>query len=152
MQLTRFSDYSLRVLIFLAHRHGAHTTIKDVSEAHRISRNHLMKVVQSLAQRGYVSAVRGKGGGIGLARDPAAISVGKVIRDTQPLATVECLEPGYRAGCRLYPQCRLRGALQTAQARFLATLDGFSIGDVMGSRPLVAQPARPAPRRRRAVH
>ena len=150
MQLTRFSDYSLRVLIFLAHRNGAHTTIKEVSDAHRISENHLMKVVNSLAKRGYVKTVRGKGGGIGLARAPGDISVGKVVRDVEPLVPVECFEPDYDGSCELYPNCRLRGVLRSAQSRFLETLDTCTIGDVMGqSRPAI-QAVKP-PIRRRAV-
>jgi len=150
MQLTRFSDYSLRVLMFLAHRHGALTTIKDVSDAHRISESHLMKVVHSLAKRGYVKTVRGKGGGIRLARAPADITVGKVVRDVEPLTPVECFEPGYDGSCRLYPNCRLRGVLDSAQSEFLATLDAHSIGDVMGPRRMAVQPVR-LPAGRRAV-
>jgi Rrf2 family nitric oxide-sensitive transcriptional repressor len=150
MQLTRFSDYSLRVLMFLAHRHGVHTTIKDVSDAHRISESHLMKVVHSLAKRGYVKTIRGKGGGIQLARAPADISVGRVVRDVEPLTAVECFEPGYDGSCRLYPNCRLRGVLESAQSQFLATLDACSIGDVMGPKRLAVQQVT-FPTRRRVV-
>jgi Rrf2 family nitric oxide-sensitive transcriptional repressor len=139
VQLTRFADYSLRVLIFLAHRHGAHTTIKEVSDAHRISESHLMKVVQSLAKRGYIKAVRGKGGGIWLACEPADISIGRVVRDVEPLTPVECFEPGYDGSCMLYPNCRLRVVLRSAQSKFLATLDACSIGDVMGQMPSTQQ-------------
>lgn len=131
MQLTRFSDYSLRVLIFLAHRQGAHTTIKDISDAHAISENHLMKVVHRLSRLGYLSTVRGRGGGISLARAPGDISIGRVVRDVEPLAIVECLVPAYDGACTLYPKCGLIGLLGTARAKFLATLDAYSVADVL---------------------
>ena len=73
MQLTRFADYSLRVLMVLAHQQGASTTIREVAEAQGISENHLMKVVHTLGKRGYVKTTRGKGGGISLARDAAGL-------------------------------------------------------------------------------
>lgn len=151
MQLTRFADYSLRVLIFLAHRQGVHTKIKDVSDAHGISEDHLMKVVRRLAALGYIRATRGKNGGIGPARAAADISIGRVVRDVEPLTPVECFAPDYDGCCALYPNCALRGALQTAQLQFLKTLDTFSVADVMGPDsfpagvtivPNRAQPAR----------
>jgi Rrf2 family nitric oxide-sensitive transcriptional repressor len=140
MQLTRFSDYSLRVLIFLAHRQGARTTIKDVSDAHRISEGHLMKVVHKLSMLGYLNTVRGRGGGISLARAPTDISIGRVVRDVEPLTIVECFAPGYDAACSLYPKCGLIGVLRTARANFLATLDAYSIADVAGSKRPSARP------------
>ena len=136
MQLTRFTDYSLRVLIFLADRRGAATTIKDVADAHRVSESHLTKVVHRLSKRGYIKAVRGKGGGISLARAPAKISIGEVVRDVEPLTPVECFDPQYDGRCTLYPSCRLRAVLESAQAHFLETLDARAISDVMsGKRP-----------------
>ena len=134
MQLTKFTDYSLRVLIFLARRNGAQTTIREIADAHKISENHLMKVVQQLARRGYIKAVRGKGGGISLARSPAEISVGSLIRDVEPLTPAECFVPGYDASCKLYPNCGLRGALSAAQSSFLAALDAYALGDVMSAK------------------
>ncbi|MGO8858391.1 MAG: Rrf2 family transcriptional regulator [Steroidobacteraceae bacterium] len=136
MQLTRFTDYSLRVLIFLAHRQGIHTTIKDVSDAHQISEDHLMKVVRRLATLGYIKTTRGKNGGVGSARAPADISIGAVIRDVETLTPVECFTTRYGGRCLLYPNCALRGALQSAQLQYLKTLDTYSIADVMGSDPL----------------
>ena len=132
MQLTRFSDYSLRALIYLAQREGLNTTIADIASAHRISKSHLMKVIHNLAKQGYVRTTRGKGGGISLAHAPEEILIGKVIRDVEPFAPVECFVPDYAGGCRLYPNCGIRGPLRSAQLRFLETLDGYSIGDVMG--------------------
>lgn len=150
MQLTKFGDYSLRVLIFLARRYGLHTTIGDLAAANRISKNHLMKVVHNLSKRGYVKAVRGRGGGISLARAAADISIGRVIRDVEPLTPAECFVPGYDAACTLYPKCALIGMLRAAQSSFLTTLDTMTIADVVTARrPGVARQARadlrPAP-------
>ncbi|MGC1462742.1 MAG: Rrf2 family transcriptional regulator [Terracidiphilus sp.] len=140
MQLTHFSDYSLRVLIYLAQRQGAHTTIKDISEAYRISESHLMKVVHKLSMLGYLNTVRGRGGGISLAHAPTDISIGRVVRDVEPLAIVECFEPEYDASCKLYPKCGLIGVLRAARANFLATLDAYSVADAAGSKRPSARP------------
>ena len=93
--LTRFTDYALRVLIFVAHRISANRTIRDVAEAHRVSKAHLMKVVHSLSKLGYLTTVRGKGGGIRSARPPSDISVGGVIRDVEPTTPSECFVAGH---------------------------------------------------------
>lgn len=143
MQLTKFGDYSLRVLIFLARRQGVHTTIGDLARAHRISKNHLMKVVHNLSRRGYVKAVRGRGGGISLARAPADISIGRVVRDVEPLTPAECFVPGYDAACTLYPKCALIGMLRAAQSSFLQTLEAWSIADVANPK----SPGRTSPDR-----
>jgi Rrf2 family transcriptional regulator, nitric oxide-sensitive transcriptional repressor len=132
MQLTRFTDYALRLLIFLAHQPEELTTIKRVADTHGISEDHLTKVVQRMSKLGYIRTVRGKNGGIGAARNPADISIGRVIRDVEPLAPVECFLEDYAGGCRLYPNCALRGVLQSAQSQFLKSLDACSVADVMG--------------------
>ena len=142
MQLTKFSDYSLRVLIFLATRQHSHTTIREISDAHDISENHLMKVVQNLAKRGYLKTVRGKGGGIGLARSPEEIVIGAVVRDLEPLTPVECFAPQYDAACKLYPACGLRGALQEAQSAFFASLDHYRLSDVATPKRRAVQNSR----------
>ena len=134
MQLTKFSDYSLRVLMFLALRQGVPATIRQISAAHRISENHLKKVVHHLSKRGYLKTTRGKGGGIVLARSPQEILLGNLLRDVEPFQLVECFEPGYDGACDLFPACRLRRALQTAQSQFLATLNGYRVGDLVSSR------------------
>ena len=137
MQLTRFSDYALRVLMFVANRQGKRTTIREVSEAHQISEEHLMKVVTRLASLGYLATFRGKGGGIVPARPPAEISIGSVIRAIEPLAPVECFESDYDGRCMLFPQCALRDALDKAQSRFLESLDNTTIADVIPSVPAI---------------
>lgn len=135
MQLTRFTDYALRVLMFIAHRGGERTTIKEISDSHGISEDHLTKVVRKLGQLGYIKTIRGKNGGIATSRAAAAISIGAVIRDLEPLTPTECFIPAYDGTCQLFPNCALRGALQGAQLQFLKSLDAFSIQDVMGSHP-----------------
>ena len=99
MQLTRFSDYSLRVLMFLARHPNEQATIRDIATAHGISENHLMKVVHRLARSGYAKTVRGKGGGVRLASTAANISIGAVVREVEPLAPAECFAPGYDGRC-----------------------------------------------------
>lgn len=130
MQLTRFTDYALRVLMFLAHARDRRTTIEEVSQAHGISRQHLMKVVQRLAKLGYLKASRGRGGGIEAARAPEEISIGQVVRDLEPIVSVECLASDYDGACILFPACGLRGALQSAQQQFLAALDRQTLATV----------------------
>jgi Rrf2 family transcriptional regulator, nitric oxide-sensitive transcriptional repressor len=132
MQLTKFSDYSLRVLMFLARQADKHTTIHDIATAHAISENHLMKVVNQLANSGYVKTMRGKGGGVRLARAAERISIGAVVREVEPLTPAECFQPGYGGECNLFPRCALRGALHAAQAAFLNTLDAYTLRDVTG--------------------
>jgi Rrf2 family nitric oxide-sensitive transcriptional repressor len=135
MQLTKFSDYSLRVLMFLARHPDEQATIRDIATAHGVSENHLMKVVQQLAKRGYVKTVRGKGGGVRLARAAAKISIGAIVREVEPLTPAECFLPGYDGRCSLFPRCALRGALSAAQSAFLRTLDAYTLRDMMGPQP-----------------
>jgi len=145
MQLTKFSDYSLRVLISLARLPSTHTTIRDIADAHEISENHLMKVVHQLAKLGYVKTVRGKGGGISLAKPATEISIGAIVRDVEPLTPAECFVPGYQASCKLYPNCALRGALRAAQSAFLTTLDGYFLSDIAASKRSAPQLGKRSP-------
>ncbi|MCB8888305.1 Rrf2 family transcriptional regulator [Vreelandella malpeensis] len=130
MQLTRFTDYSIRVLIYLAVKQEARSTIGEIAEAFDISRNHLMKVVHELSRKGYVTAMRGKNGGLVLARAPDTIGLGALVRDTeQDLGLVECFQQGN--GCAITPACRLRPILGEALAAFLAVLDRYTLADVL---------------------
>jgi Rrf2 family transcriptional regulator, nitric oxide-sensitive transcriptional repressor len=131
MRLTTFSDYSFRVLIYLGRAPGALATIDQIASAYGISPNHLMKVVHYLSQEGYIETVRGKGGGMRLARPPGSINVGKVLRATEEgFDLVECLQPG-RPGCRIAPACVLKGALTQARDAFLAVLDRYTLADLL---------------------
>ncbi len=148
MRLTNFTDYTLRVLIYLgAHREEDRlATIGDIASAYGISENHLMKVVHHLAKQGYVETVRGKGGGMRLARAPAEINVGAVIRDAEEdLALVECFQPGNH-NCPISPVCTLRGVLADAMGAFFEVLDGQTLADLMQPRAKMVRIFRDAGR------
>jgi Rrf2 family transcriptional regulator, nitric oxide-sensitive transcriptional repressor len=131
MQLTKHTDYALRVLIYLAHRSGELSTIKEIADMYGISENHVMKIVNRLARLGYVDTLRGKGGGLRLARPAERINVGEVVRNTEEtLYVVECLADDYPGDCRLTPTCRLKSVLQHAQAAFFEHLDRFTLKDL----------------------
>jgi Rrf2 family nitric oxide-sensitive transcriptional repressor len=150
MHLTTFTDYSLRVLMFVAAKDGQ-ATIDEIARGYGISRNHLMKVVYRLGQLGYLTTVRGKGGGITLARPPAAINIGAVVRQTEEdLDIVECFQES-DAGCAILPACVLKGALGKALGAFMAVLDGYTLADLIGRRRALAGllriPASPGQRK-----
>lgn len=133
MQLTRYTDYSLRVLIYLAvHKEGL-ATIEEISDAYGISKAHLTKIVHQLGLAGYLETVRGRGGGLRLARPPAKIRIGDVVRQTEDTSLVECFDP-QTSHCRIEPVCGLRAALKDALQAFLRTLDGYTLADVVGRR------------------
>lgn len=130
MQLTRFTDYSYRVLIYLAGETEGLATIDEIAASYDISRNHLMKVVHRLSTAGYVETVRGKGGGMRLARPAKEIALGRVAFDMEEnMHIVQCLESGFR-NCTLLPSCVLKTVLVEARASFLATLDGYTLADL----------------------
>ena len=128
MQLTRYTDYSLRVLIYLAVRPEGLVRISDIAAAYDISRNHLMKVVHQLANRGYISTFRGNQGGMRLARRPQDIRIGEVVREMgEPLQIIDCgAQP-----CPILPACSLQRVLAEAQRNFLETLDRYSLADLV---------------------
>jgi len=133
MQLTLFTDYSLRVLIFLGAHPDQLCTITETAEAYGISGNHLMKVVNRLSSGGYVEAVRGKGGGMRLSRAPKLINIGDVVRYMEHrFDIVECFNEK-RQTCPLLPACTLRSILADAHRNFMATLDRHTLEDVLAS-------------------
>lgn len=130
MKLTRFTDYSLRVLIYLGLQHDGRVTIREISDAYEISRNHLMKVVSNLSRLGYVAAQRGPGGGISLARPPHEINLADVISDMEEdLNMVECFCPNGR--CAITAVCRLRGILQNALQAYMESLQSHTLEDLL---------------------
>lgn len=130
MQLTQFSDYALRVLMYAAAHRDRLITIDETARAYGISRTHLMKVVNLLAHAGYVKAVRGRTGGLTLARRPSAIRLGDVIRATEPdFAIVECFAADGQ--CVINGRCRLKRVLKEALAAFSATLDRYTLADLL---------------------
>lgn len=138
MRLTVYTDYSLRLLIYLALKPEALATIEEVARDYRISRNHLMKVAHQLGVMGFVGTVRGKGGGLRLARDPATIGLGEVVRRTEPdMALVPCLAP-IEANCLIEPSCVLRHAIEAARSAFLEILDRYTLADLVRPRASLA--------------
>jgi Rrf2 family nitric oxide-sensitive transcriptional repressor len=134
MKLTRYSDYSLRVLMYLGLRPEQLATIDEISQAYGISKNHLMKVVHELGRGGYLETVRGRGGGLRLARELDAIGVGEVVRYTEGnMDLVECFDVEANS-CRIESVCALRGVLEEALDAFLATLDGYTLADLVARR------------------
>lgn len=111
------------------------TTIAELAAHYRISKNHLMKVVHHLGQMGYIETVRGKGGGMRLARAPSDINLGAVIDDcAESVAIVECLSADYAGDCPLLPQCELKKVLRGAQKAFMAHLRQFSLHDLVATK------------------
>ena len=133
MQLTRFTDFSLRVLIYLGMHPDRLATISEIAEAYRVPRNHLMKVVHQLAVLGYVETVRGNGGGMRLARNPSLITLGAVVRDVEEnLDVLDCFDfRSKEVDCPLLPACVLRSVLMRARDNFLSTLDGVTLRDLL---------------------
>ncbi len=130
MRLTNFSDYALRVLMYAAARDGKLITIEETAACYGISRTHLMKVVNLLTRGGYLTAVRGRSGGLKLGRPAHRIGLGEVIRATEPdFDLVECFGTGGR--CLITPSCRLRGVLGEALLAFVATLDRYTLADLV---------------------
>ena len=138
MKLTRFTDYSLRVLIYLGLKDDGRVTIKEISDAYNISRNHLMKVVSLLTRMGYVDARRGPGGGIALARPAAEIVIADVVRDMEDdLNLVECFcEEG---SCIIKPVCELKAVLSEALDAYLQILGGYTLRDLLRPRAQLAR-------------
>lgn len=131
MKLTAFTDYSLRVLIYLAAEPRRRATISEIATSFDVSENHLTKVVHFLGKQGWLATVRGKGGGLTLALPADAIAIGRVVRDTEGAAQpAECFEPS-GGRCAIAPCCRLRGVLVEAVQAFYAVLDRYTLADLV---------------------
>ena len=134
MQLTLYTDYSLRVLLYLGLNPKRMATITDIAGSYGISRNHLVKVVHNLALQGFINTTRGRGGGITLARPPAEINVGDVVRHTEMnFHLVECFDKE-RNTCPITAACFLKRALYEAQQAFITVLDRYTLADVLDNR------------------
>jgi Rrf2 family nitric oxide-sensitive transcriptional repressor len=131
MRLTLHTDYALRLLMLLAMEAEDLHTIEEVARRYDISRNHLMKVTQTLVQAGFIDSQRGRGGGLRLGRPSQAINLGAVVRATEDgFALVECFDQ-QRNTCLIAPACGLRGPLEEALHAFLAVLDRYSLADLI---------------------
>lgn len=135
MRLTVYTDYALRMLMYVAVKaDGGVTTIAEVAEAFGISKAHLDKVAHRLGTAGYLQTTRGRGGGLRLARSAREIGLGDVVRRLEPdMALVPCFGPVH-APCPITPACGLRGALYEAQQAFLAVLDRHTLADLVRRR------------------
>lgn len=130
MRLTLYTDYSLRVLIYLAGRETELVTISELADFYKISRNHLVKVVHELGLNGYILTTRGRHGGIKLARPAKLILIGEVVRTTEPdFDLLECFNPATDK-CVISRSCSLKGLLFNAQAGFLSVLDRYTLADI----------------------
>ena len=139
MRLTLHTDYALRVLMHVGVKGDTLSTIPEIVEHFDISRGHVMKVVHHLGQLGYLETIRGKGGGLRLARKPSQINVGAVVRDMEEeLAVLGCLQ-GSEGYCRIEQSCVLRSALRDATNAFLAALDRYTLADLIKPRRLLTR-------------
>lgn len=139
MRLTSYSDYSLRLLMYAAVKHQKLVTIQEVADAYGISKNHLMKVAFELGRKGYLETVRGRGGGLRLARAPHRICLGDVVRAMEDDFTmVECFDPKTN-NCAISGPCRLRGALSRALKAYFAVLDEYTLADLAAPHPVLAR-------------
>ncbi len=130
MRVTDFSDYALRLLMYAGAQGDRLITIEETAKLYGISRAHLMKVANQLTRAGFLKAVRGRSGGLTLAMAPQKIGLGAVLRATEPdFALVECFRKDNN--CLITPRCRLRGILHEALAAFIATVDRYTLADLM---------------------
>ena len=142
MKLTLFTDYSMRVLLYLGAQPDRLCSIGEVAQAYRVSQNHMMKVVNPLVRQGYVESVRGRSGGIRLGRAAEDINLGALIRATEDgFELVDC------GRCVVAPACGVTGVLGEALGAFLAVLDRYTLADMLTSRLRLAELllAEPAP-------
>jgi Rrf2 family nitric oxide-sensitive transcriptional repressor len=148
MRLTLYTDYALRMLMYLALKEDGLATIEGVAKSYGASKNHLMKVAHQLGMAGYIETVRGRRGGLRLAKPSASIGLGEVVRYTEPdMDIVACFEP-LNIDCAVRPCCVLRKALDRARAAFLDVLDEYTLADLVEPRSslrklLAIEPVKP---------
>ncbi|OLL28243.1 Rrf2 family transcriptional regulator [Burkholderia sp. SRS-W-2-2016] len=133
MKLTDYTDYTLRVLLYLAVRGEGLSKIADIAEAYGISKSHLMRIVRQLAERGWVETVRGRNGGVRLHAESITLKLGNIVRLTESdFALAPCLpgRQGKGRACVIVPHCRVRIALEAATRAFFDELDRYTIGDL----------------------
>ncbi|MDQ6987913.1 MAG: Rrf2 family transcriptional regulator [Mariprofundaceae bacterium] len=134
MHLTQYTDYSLRVLIYLGTHPERRVNISEISEVYGISRNHLVKVVHQLSHNGWITTIRGKGGGMHLTFSPEQINIGTIIRQTEPhMNLLECFDkPNDK--CAISSACALKHVLYQARKAFMNVLDQHTLADALGSK------------------
>jgi Rrf2 family nitric oxide-sensitive transcriptional repressor len=134
MQLTLFTDYALRMLMYLGLAGDRLVPIAEVAEKFDVSSHYMLKVAQELARLGYIDAIRGRNGGVRLAREPARINLGDLVRKTEPEASVLDCVGNDHVDCAIVGACRLRRVFRDAQAAFHGVLDRYTLADVLGPR------------------
>jgi Rrf2 family nitric oxide-sensitive transcriptional repressor len=145
VRLTLFSDYSLRLLLYLAAHPERTVALAEVAGAYGVSQNHLVKVVQKLVAGGFVESARGRGGGLRLACPPETINIGALVRMTEPdMDLVECFERRTNT-CPIEPACGLKNVLQSAQRAFLGSLDTHTLADFVPRAPALIKLWRRVP-------
>lgn len=138
MQLTQFTDYALRVLIYIAVREDK-CTIAEIAQVYDISANHLVKIVHKLAQEGILNTVRGKHGGIYLAKDPKTLNLKDVVLLLEPnFHIVGCFDKE-NANCKIIPVCKLKGILGDALQQFMTVLDQYTLADIIENKKALKQ-------------
>lgn len=132
MRLTNFTDYSLRVLIYLASKPRDNlSNIAEIADAYNISKNHLTKIIHELGKMGVITTIRGRGGGFKLALDPKEINIGAIVRKTEDdFKLVPCFEHG-KVYCAISPVCSLKHALHRALNAYLQVLDEYTLADLV---------------------
>lgn len=144
MRLTAYTDYSLRLLMYVATRDGELVTIQNVADAYGISKAHLMKVTHQLGLHGFLETVRGRHGGLRLGRPAEQIRLGDVVRATEEDFTlVECFD-AENDGCIISGPCRLKGALNEALKAYFAVLDDYTLADLTVKHPALVRLLQPA--------
>jgi Rrf2 family nitric oxide-sensitive transcriptional repressor len=135
MRLSEYTDYTLRVLMYCARHRERLVTISELAEQHGLSKGHLMKVVNDLARQGLIETTRGRGGGLRLAKEPASIRIGDVVRASETdFRLVECFDAGTNA-CTLTPHCRLKQLFVAALRGYFEALDGATLADLTSGPP-----------------
>jgi Rrf2 family nitric oxide-sensitive transcriptional repressor len=152
MQLTQFSDYSLRLVLYLATHDGQLVTLQEVSRAYGVSQHHLVKVTARLVETGVVTSVRGRSGGLRLNKAPADINIGELVRSTEPhFDLVECFDAEHNT-CPIDRACGLKGVLRDAQHAFFAVLDRHTLADFLPRAPALIRLWRQHTAREAAAH
>jgi Rrf2 family nitric oxide-sensitive transcriptional repressor len=131
VRLNQFSNYAIRILMYAGMHGDRPSAVPVIARAYNISFNHLKKAASELCRLGYLEAVRGRVGGVRLARPAGDIVIGEVVRQTEgSVVLVECFDPATNT-CPLMPACRLKRALGEALTAFFAVLDGYTLADLI---------------------
>ncbi|WP_372654234.1 Rrf2 family transcriptional regulator [Halobacteriovorax sp.] len=133
MKLTTYTDYSIRVLIYLGINEDRICTSSEISESYNISKNHLSKVIHQLSKLSLIDSFKGASGGIKLALSPEEINIGKLVRQTEPdFHIVECFAPSTNK-CKISPSCKLKQILNESTSSFLNNLDKYTLKDILSN-------------------